>query len=541
MIYILPSQVLVTDIINRISRFLSRILRIIKQPLKIERDDGIEREVGLQDVYSGNIIVTTMDSYLARLLASPMVPKKYSHILVGKAVRAFSVLDEIHSYELYSLGFIKRILNFYNKINVNHIVMSATLNELQQNFLGLTDDKGYIRKVIYDPGRMCAKIRYRDELSCDGKPSSLSRRIIQILDELKPRMQETRILVVCNTVNKAQLVYKKIKKRYPNIEHLLIHSRFKDYHKESKLNLITKRILRRQDFNGEHANGVVVSTQVIESGVDVSADVLISEMAPPDALIQRIGRCARELRKPNGAEAKGALGEIHLIPIDPKMAKENMHEKPYPYPWILCSQAVIQKQAILENDIADNQLTTTLIQATPTPFLSSNRRRTFVLTTEDGIETLQDFIRGELDIQIDEAEFKELYRQVLEGENEANSWITERMEGYVMREMPRFRLEERINLIAERDAVEDLLKIKEEIDALLYLDYEAGEEEKERRERELWGMLKNIIQERAIRISRKFATSSLRRICGNTYFDPCYSYDYDEELGLIAKGKEYDI
>jgi CRISPR-associated endonuclease/helicase Cas3 len=112
----------------------------------------------------------------------------------------------------------------------------------------------------------------------------------------------TLTLVVVNTVRKAVALYRALKElteagtkhsknatteqpRFPTTKLLLLHSRYRPYEREAKL----KELARI-----EESGGIVISTQVIEAGVDVSARTLFTELAPWASLVQRFGRCNRK-------------------------------------------------------------------------------------------------------------------------------------------------------------------------------------------------------------------------------------------------------
>lgn len=91
-------------------------------------------------------------------------------------------------------------------------------------------------------------------------------------------------LVICNQVSRAQAVYEALQPFFGQ-ERFLIHSRFRPAEREA----LNKRILDRQN----PLLGVLVATQAIEAGIDISALNLFSELAPWASLVQRIGRCNR--------------------------------------------------------------------------------------------------------------------------------------------------------------------------------------------------------------------------------------------------------
>lgn len=94
-------------------------------------------------------------------------------------------------------------------------------------------------------------------------------------------------LVVCNTVERACQTFDTIAKRHSG-EVRLIHSRFRLAERETWLQ---EFLDKRHCKSG--VDRIIIATQVVEAGVDISAGCLITELAPWPSLVQRFGRCAR--------------------------------------------------------------------------------------------------------------------------------------------------------------------------------------------------------------------------------------------------------
>ena len=113
-------------------------------------------------------------------------------------------------------------------------------------------------------------------------------------------------LLVVNTVARAQAVYKELKKlakkSLSSDSMALIHSRFRSADRKTQMDKLPSP--------GEEKNVVVVATQAIEAGVDISAAVMLTEIASVSSIVQRLGRVNRygELNGRGG-------GEVHLIDI----------------------------------------------------------------------------------------------------------------------------------------------------------------------------------------------------------------------------------
>ena len=95
-------------------------------------------------------------------------------------------------------------------------------------------------------------------------------------------------LVVCNTVERARRTFEALRAAGATEQLELIHSRFRQAEREHWRN----RFLSKAACTPE-VNRIIVSTQVVEAGVDISAVALITELAPWSSLVQRFGRCAR--------------------------------------------------------------------------------------------------------------------------------------------------------------------------------------------------------------------------------------------------------
>lgn len=95
-------------------------------------------------------------------------------------------------------------------------------------------------------------------------------------------------LVICNTVDRACDTFDAISAKADETDVHLVHSRFRPAEREHW----RAEFLSREACNSR-ANRIIVATQVVEAGVDISASLLITELAPWPSLVQRFGRCAR--------------------------------------------------------------------------------------------------------------------------------------------------------------------------------------------------------------------------------------------------------
>ncbi len=125
----------------------------------------------------------------------------------------------------------------------------------------------------------------------DRWPSVLSKTDGEFAQELATRIVELhsqrggRTLVILNSVARAQDLFRCLRRLAPPAELLLVHSRFRRAERES----ITQRLLSAPADAGR----IIVATQAIEAGLDISSRTMITELAPWSSLVQRCGRCNR--------------------------------------------------------------------------------------------------------------------------------------------------------------------------------------------------------------------------------------------------------
>lgn len=95
-------------------------------------------------------------------------------------------------------------------------------------------------------------------------------------------------LVILNTVDAAKTVFDLIRAKITGIEVRLVHSRFRPQER----NEWRESFLQRSSPLPPEGR-ILVATQVVEAGVDISAQTLLTDIAPWPSLVQRFGRCAR--------------------------------------------------------------------------------------------------------------------------------------------------------------------------------------------------------------------------------------------------------
>jgi CRISPR-associated endonuclease/helicase Cas3 len=217
--------------------------------------------------------------------------------LAGKVV----ILDEIHSYDLYTGTLIDKLITTLEELGCTIIVLSATLTgkrrrQIVADSIDYSDDTQVPYPLIV--GR-------KEGTSLEPKaPAPPDSRIINvdfvtIEEAIKEAIGLARkggtVLWICNTVGAAQKQYQRfIELIHDEFPIGLLHSRFPIWQRERH----ETEWMERFGKNGTTRCGsILVSTQIVEQSVDLDADLLITELAPTDMLLQRLGRLWRHERK----------------------------------------------------------------------------------------------------------------------------------------------------------------------------------------------------------------------------------------------------
>jgi CRISPR-associated endonuclease/helicase Cas3 len=268
------------------------------------------------------------------------------------------VMDEIQSFSPQGMAIIVRFLQEVHKVGGRFLLMTATLppfvlDELQK---ALKDDVVFLDPVgeNWQPEDYLPKIEvsqrhwlqwgdgdfnlelitqhyhgymslgrdyYADALNRlierhHAKGSRITGTCVRHQRGWLFRRYRKKVLVICNTVKKAQDLYEKLQEQKLNPK--LLHSRFTREHRSQKEETI------KRDEAG-NAPCIWITTQVVEASLDIDFDVLHTQICTADSLLQRLGRCYRRRQY----TAPSANVFVYAIPQDECKANEFIYDKDY--------------------------------------------------------------------------------------------------------------------------------------------------------------------------------------------------------------------
>lgn len=249
--------------------------------------------------------------------------------LAGKTV----IIDEVHAYDAYMSTLLERLVEWLAALGSSVVLLSATLPKRRRDSLlnayrrGLETGDNSVAEAPYPRISWItaseAGARYTATSPQCSKTLNLQwvgGGLAEINTEFPLGKQLKQALacggcaaVICNTVDRAQEAYLALKKYFPGTaddgqpECDLLHARYLYGERERR----EKRALVRFGKPGSEVDcgeegvrevrrpnrAVLVATQVIEQSLDLDFDLMVSEMAPVDLILQRAGRLHRHERK----------------------------------------------------------------------------------------------------------------------------------------------------------------------------------------------------------------------------------------------------
>jgi CRISPR-associated endonuclease/helicase Cas3 len=241
--------------------------------------------------------------------------------LAGKML----IFDEVHAYDAYMSTILERLLHWLAEVDCTVIMLSATLPEAKRKALAKAysghfdvEYKRYPRITLAGPRRYphlqtpsspeCVEIPKEKPRSVNLRflTTDLPSLIVTLNQELK---HGGCAAVISNTVNRSIEVYEHLRDNLKDTDCSLFHARTLRMWRREREEEVLRKFGKGEKHDGTYTNpnrpnrAVLVATQVIEQSLDLDFDLMVSEIAPVDLLLQRCGRLHRHARsRPAGLE-----------------------------------------------------------------------------------------------------------------------------------------------------------------------------------------------------------------------------------------------
>lgn len=255
-------------------------------------------------LYKGDIILTMLDKFLYRYFAYGDKQKSFVYPLRINQNKTIVCFDEAHSYDDIAFTNFHSLVQSLYEAGRSLILMTATM---PKEHIKCFD---YLELIDYiDAPEKFEKFKHLHlnkksfewisdiERNSDA-PETFQNKFIQVILKEWRTKANRRIIAVVETVKDAAAIYQQIKNDLGGNTDtqgrflFLYHGRISDKDRPD----IYKQLQQRDSNNQPY---LLITTSAIEVGCDLNAEVLISEICPPENLIQRAGRCNRKGNVPD--------------------------------------------------------------------------------------------------------------------------------------------------------------------------------------------------------------------------------------------------
>jgi CRISPR-associated endonuclease/helicase Cas3 len=232
------------------------------------------------DTWQSDIIITTFDQVLLALLSSKAKHQMRFHHLCDAVI----IFDEIQALPTHLWSITQYALNELNKsFGSTIIAMSAT----QPGFISKSQELiPNFQEFFQHFGRYKIVLKHQSDMPL----TDFSEMVIERLHSLRKK----RVLITLNTRASARFVFDKLNKLLEDrkIDDYPVYLLSADVTPVDRLEIIE----RLKKYKSKPC--LVISTQVVEAGVDIDMDLVMRDFAPLDSLIQIAGRCNRNNLNP---------------------------------------------------------------------------------------------------------------------------------------------------------------------------------------------------------------------------------------------------
>lgn len=251
-----------------------------------------------------NVGVGTLDQALLAAL-----PVRHQALRLLGLCRSLLIVDEVHAYDAYTTELLAGLLRFLAALGGSAILLSATLPLNTRRQLVAAFAQGLGRSAVGSPSSLDYPLascltaeRFTETAAPLAEGSSRALRVELIGEDavVGEHLVAAAEAGGCacwirNTVNDAIRAYRELAERLGPERVELFHARFAMGDRLA----IEDRVLNRfgpKSTPEDRAGRILVATQVVEQSLDLDFDLLATDLAPMDLLIQRAGRLHRHQR-----------------------------------------------------------------------------------------------------------------------------------------------------------------------------------------------------------------------------------------------------
>lgn len=342
---------------------LNEVFQSLANGVDIEEKDG---NISVNQWFSGrkttsldDFVVGTIDNFLMTALKQKHLALR--HLGFSKKV---VIIDEVHAYDSYMNQYLLRAIEWMGAYGVPLIMLSATLpaERREEMIRAYLKGKGIKYRDAIKPESGIGSDAYPLITYIDGdeikqeinfeKSKEKNIKVVRLEDEalwgvIDDVFESKAILgIIVNTVKRAQKLAGELANKYGEDQVFLLHSNYIASHRAEKEDKLMQMIGKGSN---RPEGKIVIGTQVIEQSLDIDFDVLVSDLAPMDLLLQRIGRLHRhEIQRPD----KFKEAYLYVLGTNEELEFEEGSSFVYGDYLLARSQYFLTEEIILPSDIS---------------------------------------------------------------------------------------------------------------------------------------------------------------------------------------------
>jgi CRISPR-associated endonuclease/helicase Cas3 len=258
--------------------------------LNFKSDDetfDIDKSLLLTESWMSSIVITTFAQFFSSFISNRNRSLKKFHNMANAIV----ILDEIQSvpYKYWTL-INQTFKRFAEKYNTYFILVTATMPMI---FTAEEIEEIIPEKNVYFQSKHLNRIKLISEIEKQYLPDFIE----DLTSDIKINIPDKSVLAILNTISSSQEVFKHLHDHFDKTVLFLSTSVL-----PVERNEIIKQIKEKEERK------ILISTQVVEAGVDIDFDIVYRDIAPLDSVFQAAGRCNRHALN----DKKGIVKVINL-------------------------------------------------------------------------------------------------------------------------------------------------------------------------------------------------------------------------------------
>lgn len=292
-------------------------------------ESDINKSEFLFNIWNSEIVITTFDQVLYSIFS-----RNRSFIMrFHKLFNSIIIFDEVQSFPVDLWLLVKKFFLRFVEIADSYIIlMSATkpliFNEEKQEIKELVPDVRYYFNKL---DRISLKLNITEEISINDFKDFIK----NIISSNKGKD----IIIVMNTIDSSIEIYNFLLKIKESVnfsnELIYLSSNIIPLHRKQRIEKI------KDNMKNKKIKNIIVSTQCIEAGVDIDADIIIRDFGPLDSINQICGRCNRNYNKP-------MKGQVFIFKINDN--NNRLYSQIYDNKLREITQEVLEKTTYLEKN-----------------------------------------------------------------------------------------------------------------------------------------------------------------------------------------------